>query len=90
MSEHASSACRPGRSAMDFLQVLRRFFAIRGYQKRIISDNGTQLVELRKMIKGWDVTKLRDFSAEGGVEWNFITPGAPHENACPESLVKNE
>ena len=80
-------------STMDFLQVLRRFFAIRGYPKRIISDNGTQLVgavaELRKMIKGWDVTKLRDFSAERGIEWNFITPGAPHQNGCAESLVKS-
>ena len=71
---------------MDFLQVLRRFFAIRGYPKRIISDNGTQLVgavaELRKMIKGWDVTKR-------GIEWNFITPGAPHQNGCAEFLVKS-
>ena len=80
-------------STMDFLQVLRRFFALRGYPKRIISDNGTQLVgavaELRKMIRGWDVTKLRDFSAERGIEWNFITPGAPHQNGCVESLVKS-
>ena len=80
-------------STMDFLQVLRRFFALRGYPKGIISDNGTQLVgavaELRKMIRGWDVTKLRDFSAERGIEWNVITPGAPHQNGCAESLVKS-
>ena len=80
-------------STMDFLQVLRRFFAIHGYPKRIISDNGTQLVgavaELRKMIRGWDVTKLCDFSAERGIEWNFIAPGAPHQNGYAESLVKS-
>ena len=42
-------------STIDFLQVLRRFFALRDYPKRIISHNGTQLVgavaELRKMIR---------------------------------------
>ena len=80
-------------STMDFLQVLRRFLAIHGYPKRIISDNGTQLVgavaELQKMIRGWDVTGLRDFSAQRGIKWNFITPGAPHQNGCAESLLKS-
>ena len=35
------------------------------------------------------MTKRRDFSAERGIEWNFITPGAPHQNGCAESLVKS-
>ena len=78
---------------MDFLQVMRRFFAIRGYPKSIVSDNGTQLVEavteLRKAIKGLDAKKLREFSAERGIEWRFITPGAPHHNGCAEALVKS-
>ena len=78
---------------MDFLQVLRRFFAIRGYPKCMRSDNGTQLVgavaELRQMVKGLDAKKLREFSAERGMEWKFITPGAPHQNGCAEALVKS-
>ena len=45
-------------SAMEFFQVLRRFFAYRGYPKLMLSDNGRQMVgaenELRAMIKGWD------------------------------------
>ena len=80
-------------STMDFLQVLRIFFAIRGYPRCMISDNGTQLVgavaELRKMVKGLDTKKLREFSAERGMEWRFIAPGSPHHNGCAEALVKS-
>ena len=80
-------------STMDFLQVLRRFFAIRGYPKSMTSDNGTQLVgavaELRNMVRGLDAKKLREFSAERGMEWRFITSGAPHQNGCAEALVKS-
>ena len=43
-------------STMEFIQVLRRFFAVRGCPSLIISDNGSQLVgaerELREMVKG--------------------------------------
>jgi hypothetical protein len=56
----------------------------------MISDNGTQLVgaerELREMIKGWN---KREFSAEKGTEWKFITPVAPHHNGCAEAMVKS-
>ena len=80
-------------TTMDFLQVLRRFFAMRGYPKCMLSDNGAQLVgavaELRKMVKGLDAKKLREFSAEKGMEWRFITPGAPQQNGCAEALVKS-
>lgn len=77
---------------MEFLQTLRRFFAIRGQPTLMISDNGTQLVEaereLREMIQGWDERELKKFSAEKGMEWNFITPVAPHHNGCAEAMVK--
>eukprot|EP00057_Strongylocentrotus_purpuratus_P004640 XP_003729152.1 PREDICTED: uncharacterized protein LOC100889568 [Strongylocentrotus purpuratus] len=80
-------------STQEFLQVLRRFFAIRGHPKVIMSDNGTQFVgakrELREMVKGWDDVQLRDFCAEIGVEWQFTTPLAPHQNGCAEALVKS-
>jgi hypothetical protein len=46
-------------SAMEFTQVLRRFFALRGQPEKMLSDIGTQLVgaqsELREMIEGWNV-----------------------------------
>lgn len=80
-------------STMEFLQVLRRFFAVRGQPAQILSDNGTQFVgaqrELREMIAGWSEDELKDFCAEKRVQWKFITPGAPHQNGCAESLVKS-
>ena len=80
-------------SAISFMQVLRRFFSIRGSPKFMLSDNGTQLVgaarELREMLQGWDIQKLRDLCAENGMVWQFITPAAPHQNGCTESLVKS-
>jgi hypothetical protein len=59
-------------TTMDFLQVLRRFFAMRGYPKCMLSDNGTQLVgavaELRKMIKDW--TQRNYENSQRKREWN--------------------
>ena len=80
-------------STMEFMQTLRRFFAIRGQPALMMSDNGSQLVgaerELREMIQGWNRKELKEFSAEKGMKWQFSTPGAPHQNGCAESLVKS-
>ncbi|KAJ8036637.1 hypothetical protein HOLleu_20672 [Holothuria leucospilota] len=80
-------------STMEFLQVIRRFFAIRGQPVQILSDNGTQFVgaekELRLMIQGWSDEQLKEFCAERQTEWKFTTPSAPHQNGCAESLVKS-
>ena len=80
-------------STMEFQQVMRRFFALRGYPAVIMSDNGTQLVgaarEAREMVKGLDQDQLREFGAEKGIQWIFTTPAAPHQNGCAESLVKS-
>ncbi|XP_048577231.1 uncharacterized protein K02A2.6-like [Nematostella vectensis] len=79
-------------STMDFLQVLRRFFSIRGYPATVLSDNGSQMAgaerELRELIKGLNDDQLRQFNAEKGIRWIFITPAAPHQNGCAEALVK--
>ena len=79
-------------STMEFIQVLRRVFSVRG-QPSIISDNGTQFVgaerKLKEMISGWDAIRLREFSAEKGVQWRFTTPASPHQNGCAEALVKS-
>jgi hypothetical protein len=68
---------------MEFLQTLRRFFAVRGQPALMISDNVAQLVgaerELREMTKGWNEKELKEFCAEKGMEWKFITPVAPGE-----------
>ena len=80
-------------STMELLQVLRRFFAQRGYPKMLLSDNGKQMVgaerELREMIEGWDVNRLKAYCADRGMTWQFVTPLAPHQNGCAESMVKS-
>ena len=64
-------------SAIEFMQTLRRFFAIRGQPELMISDNSSQLVdaerELREMIQGWNHKELKEFSVEEGMRWRFIT-----------------
>ena len=54
----------------------------------MVSDSGSQLVEaeqeLREMVKGWDTHKLREFSAEKGMQWEFTTPASPHQNGAPQ------
>ena len=80
-------------STMELMQVLRRFFSIRGYPAVMLSDNGSQMVgaarELREMITGLDADQLRDFCAEKSIQWIFTTPAAPHQNGCAEALVKS-
>ena len=80
-------------TTMEFIQTLHRFFSIRRYPAMMKSDNGTQMVgaqrELRRMIEGWDIEKLREYCADKGMEWRFTTPPASHQNGCAEALVKS-
>ena len=80
-------------STMEFIQVLRRFFSVRGQPSPMISDNGSQFIGaerlLQELIKGWDIEKLREFSVEKGIKWQFTTPASPHQNGCAEALVKS-
>ena len=79
-------------STMEFLQVLRRFFAIRGQPAVMISDNSSQFVgaerELREMVRGLNREQIQEFCADKGMHWKFTTPAAPHQNGCAEALVK--
>ncbi|XP_068682177.1 uncharacterized protein [Montipora foliosa] len=79
-------------STMEFLQVLRRFFAIRGQPAVMISNNGSQFVgaerELGEMVRGLSREEIQNFCAEKGMHWKFTTPAAPHQNGCAEALVK--
>ena len=65
-------------SMMEILQVLRRFFAVRGQPAQILSNSGTQFVvvqrEHRRKIRGWRESELTDICAEKAVQWKFVTP----------------
>ena len=40
-------------------------------------------------MQGWDKRELKEYSAEKGMEWGFITPTAPHHNGCAEAMVRS-
>ena len=80
-------------TTMEFIQVLRRFFSIRGYPEVILDDNGTHMVwaanELREMVKDLNDNQLREFCGEKSIKWVFTTPAVPHQNGCAEALIKS-
>lgn len=45
--------------------------------------------EMREMVQGLDSGQPCDYCAERGIRWIFTTPAAPHQNGCPEALVKS-
>ena len=75
-----------------FLQKFRRFVALRGWPKRLHSDNGTSLVatskELREAIANLDQRRLQEFGVTHGSRWTFSSADAPWMNGITESLVK--
>ena len=58
-------------STMEFLQVRRRFCAMRGQPSLMMTDNGTQFVgaekELRQMVSGLNQPQIQEFCAEKGM-----------------------
>lgn len=78
-------------TTMEYMQVLRTVFALRGVPELMISDDDSQIVgterELRNMIEGLDTEKFQEFSAEKGMKWQFTKPAAPHQSGCVEALV---
>ena len=86
-------------TTMEFMQVLRRFFAIRGQPAVILSDNGTQMVEadkeLKEMVKGWNVDDLRTFLRRRGnsVEIHYTFSASPERlrrGTCEDSEESNK
>jgi putative transposase len=58
------------------LRELEALIAVRGRPAMCVSDNGTELTSMA--ILRW--------SQETGVEWHYIAPGKPQQNAFIESF----
>ena len=76
-----------------FLQVMRRFIAIRGAPILIWSDVGSQLIAASKEMKD-DLAKLNqqemlEFGSKNDIDWKFAPPDAPWRNGCSEALIKS-
>lgn len=80
-------------STMEFLQVLRRFCAIRGQPSLMMTDNGTQFVsaekKLRQMVSGLNQLPIQEFCAEKGMHWEFTTLAAPIKMAVQKCWLKH-
>ena len=75
-----------------FLQVLRRFSSLRGWPRKIHSDNGTQLVaaskELINAVKDLDWDMIKRYGIKYKTEWEFSPADAPWQNGATEALIK--
>lgn len=60
-----------------FLQALRRFIARRGRPSIIYTDNGTNFVGARNLLRKIDWNKVKQFGAIRKIEWRLNPPSAP-------------
>ena len=63
-------------SGLRVIRELERVMALRGKPATIVSDNGTELTS--NAVLRW--------AAEQGIEWHYIQPGKPMQNAFVESF----
>ncbi|XP_046868338.1 uncharacterized protein LOC124460789 [Drosophila willistoni] len=83
-------------STDSFLAALRRFVSLRGKCNKIYSDNGTNFIgakrsldEMQKLLASQPhIEKVRNALANGGIQWVFIPPHAPHWGGKWESAVR--
>ena len=79
-------------STEQFLLALRRFFAIRGVPKEILSDNQPSFKVADKVLQQmWNDTiqseKLQSYVVEQGVKWRFLPENAPWMGGFYERMV---
>jgi hypothetical protein len=75
-------------NAEQFLLSLRRFGALYGYPRRIISDNAKQFKTVKNVLtKVLMSNSVQDESAQRGITWKFITEKAPWMGGFYERLV---
>ena len=76
-----------------FLQALRRFSCIRGWPKKIHSDNGSQLPgasnELKRVVRDLSWEEVQIFGHKFDTVWSFCQEDAPWQNGSTEALVKS-
>lgn len=71
-----------------FLQVLRRFIARRGRPSIIFTDNGTNFVGARNLLRKIDWEKVKQFSSSQKIEWRLNPPSAAWWGGWWERLVR--
>ena len=69
-----------------FLQALRRFVCIHGSPKKIISDQGDQLVAASKRVVNWDFSEVKSWGAARRISWELVPVGGQHMNGQAEKI----
>ncbi|GFX27237.1 integrase catalytic domain-containing protein [Trichonephila clavipes] len=76
-----------------FLACLGRFIARKSKPFAIWSDNATNFKGARNILNDWnEICKsntIQLFSAEEGIEWNFIPPASPDLGGLWEANIKS-
>ncbi len=77
-------------SAAEFLDVLARFAARRGFLSHVYSDCGTNFQGAEALFRQLAGSKrVVDHLSAHGVEWHFNPPAAPHFGGLWEAAVKS-
>lgn len=75
------------------ISALRRFLARRGQCKKILSDNGTNLVganrELKSAIENWNINQIHDSMLQQNIDWQFNPPAASHFGGIWERMIRS-
>ena len=75
-----------------FINGFIRFVARRGYPRKVISDNGTNLVgadaELRRSLRQLDRSKVIQAARRVNVDWCFNPPLASHHGGVWERMIR--
>ena len=71
-----------------FLQAMRRFIARRGRISVCYSDNGSNFVGSRNLLKGIDWDKVRQDSNCSKIIWKLIPPSAPWWGGWWERIIR--
>ena len=80
-------------STDSFINALRRFIARRGQPDEIFSDNGTNFVGtkcvLRKSLQSLQQSKLNNFCLQLEIKWCFNPPYASHMGGAWEQMIRS-
>ncbi len=74
-------------TAASVVMAVRRFLAIRGAPKSIMSDPGTQLVAAAGTTKLWKAPEIAGVATDARIRWEFIPAGSQHRNGLAERFV---
>ena len=74
------------------IDAIRRMISRRGPIKKLVSDNGTNLVgaqaELKRALKEWNEEEILHFTANEGIKWTFNPPTASHQGGVWERQIR--